>query len=372
MFKIVISGVNLTDSGKLSVLQDCLNALIKIKEHTELDITVLVHNASLVDEYKDHIKILAFPDIKSSWIKRVKFEYFYSKKLSLQLKPDLWFGLHDMTANVVCPYQVVYCHNSAAFYDVDYKNFFTDIKFTLFNLFYKYLYRINIKRNRYVIIQQIWLRKIFEDLYDVKTIVAYPIREIFATTSGPESIAKLDLHFNVPTFFYPSFPRVYKNYEVLFDAVKILNKKGVQCQVVVTLDGSENNYAKKIADTYRHIPNIKFIGLQDRQSINELYKQSHCLVFPSKLESWGLPISEFKEFNKPMLIARLPYADETVGNYNEVSYFPINDASKLAVLMEQFINGTIQYDGNSALQPADPFFNNWDSLMTFLTDRKNY
>ena len=32
------------------------------------------------------------------------------------------------------------------------------------------------------------------------------------------------------------------------------------------------------------------------------------LIFPSLLETWGLPISEFEQTNKKMILANLPYA----------------------------------------------------------------
>lgn len=41
------------------------------------------------------------------------------------------------------------------------------------------------------------------------------------------------------------------------------------------------------------------------------------LIFPSKLEIFGLPISEFSKCDKPMLIADLPYV-------HEIAYSPSN------------------------------------------------
>lgn len=52
----------------------------------------------------------------------------------------------------------------------------------------------------------------------------------------------------------------------------------------------------------------------------KLYNTSDCLIFPSKLETWGLPISEMKFFGKPILIADELYAKETVGGYDKVQF----------------------------------------------------
>jgi hypothetical protein len=46
----------------------------------------------------------------------------------------------------------------------------------MFNLFYRYLYGIGIRRNRYVIVQQEWLRDEFKRLFSVQNvIVAHPV-----------------------------------------------------------------------------------------------------------------------------------------------------------------------------------------------------
>ena len=55
------------------------------------------------------------------------------------------------------------------------------------------------------------------------------------------------------------------------------------------------------------------------------YAKADCLLFPSKLETWGIPISEFQQTGKPMLVIDLPYAHETVGSYHAVSFFPPGD-----------------------------------------------
>lgn len=56
---------------------------------------------------------------------------------------------------------------------------------------------------------------------------------------------------------------------------------------------------------------INFIGFVDKNTLFIYYENSSCMIFPSKVETWGLPISEFSEFNKPMLLADLPYTHET-------------------------------------------------------------
>ncbi len=91
------------------------------------------------------------------------------------------------------------------------------------------------------------------------------------------------------------------------------------------------------------------------------------VVFPSKLETWGLPIIEAKEFNKPIFLADLPYAYETLGIYDKAKFFDINNPMALAELIIEFVNGDLIYDKTTSSN--DDIFPDWDSLVVKLLDR---
>ena len=160
--KIVVSAVNLTEFGPLSILKECLEFLSN--NFADLyEIIALVNDKSLF-EYKN-IRFYEFPLAKKSWLIRLYYEYIYFKYFSTNIKPYLWLSLHDITPNVTSKIQAVYCHNPSPFYSLSLREaYLGGIKFLLFNLFYRYLYAINIKRNDYVIVQQDTLRNKFNTL----------------------------------------------------------------------------------------------------------------------------------------------------------------------------------------------------------------
>ncbi|MFD2873855.1 glycosyltransferase [Mucilaginibacter ximonensis] len=340
---------------------------MKAGNNIEHEVIVLVHSKSLVTEFINNFEIREYPLVKTSWIRRVKFEYFTSKKLSKQIKPDLWFSLHDMTPNVDCKTQVVYCHNPSPFYKLTFKEKLLDIKFALFNAFYKYLYQINIKRNRFVIVQQNWLRDEFIKLFGVNTIVAYPL------INNDFSFSKEVIENDVSKFsiFYPSFPRIFKNFEVLLEAGKILSTYRNDFEIIVTIRGDENKYAISLFERYKQYDCIKFVGKLTRNQVYNYYNEVACLAFPSKLETWGLPISEFKQFNKPILAANLPYAKETVGEYGCVKFFDSTNAYELAEYLSKLIDGNLEFDRYKTLVPAAPFASNWAQLFDIILQQKD-
>ena len=58
-----------------------------------------------------------------------------------------------------------------------------------------------------------------------------------------------------------------------------------------------------------------------------------------------MPISEAKALGKPLLIAELPYAHETVGTYDKVSFIDPFDAMGLANKMKSIMDGKFKFSG---------------------------
>lgn len=333
--KIVISGINLIDGGPLSVFHDLLDDLYNNKYYLLYDIVILVGNKELFSKYEKNFDIIEYKKAKKSWLFRIYYEYFAFYFLSLKLKPYLWLSMHDMTPLVKSKVQAVYCHNASFSYKMKMKEIKYEKKLFLFTKFYKYLYRINIKRNDYVIVQQKWLKDSFEKMFNIdNVIVAKPT----VKTSSNKSEYKTDN--KITTFIFAAYPRVYKNFEVICEAVESITDSCVDnFKVYLTIDGTECDYSRDIYNKYSHIKNIEFTGLLDRKKLFELYEEVDCLIFPSKLETWGMPITEFKSLNKPVLAIDLPYAHETIGTYDKATFFKNNDNKDLANIMKKAIKG---------------------------------
>jgi len=361
---IVISAVNFVEGGPLSILRDCLSFASRyLSPH--YDVVALVHKASLLNT--PEIRFIEFPKAKSSWLARLNHEYRLFHRLSLQLKPLLWFSLHDMTPNVAAVRRAVYCHNPAPFYRLSWRDIWLEPSFAFFNLFYRWLYQINIHKNDYVIVQQDWLRGRFKKMFELRrVIVAYPeisIRQFSAESKPNKRICR---------FFYPAFPRVFKNYELVGEAARILVERGIdKFEVLLTIDGSENRYSNSIIQRFGKLAPLKFIGLQDRNEVFELYSLVDCLIFPSKLETWGLPISEFMAQQKPILAADLEYAHETVGEYSMAQFFGPRNAQELADLMLAVIDDSFKPAKLPARQPKDPFARGWGQLFKLLLENQS-
>jgi glycosyltransferase involved in cell wall biosynthesis len=362
MKTIVVSGINLFRGGTLKVMQDCVASLSAFAG-TDYTVIALVHDESQYPEY-GNVKYVSYPKSRKSYLFRLYYEYIGFKQLSKRLKPFLWLSMHDVTPNVSAEKRIVYCHNSFPFYKAGIRGLFLQRNIYLFSIFTKFIYRINIKKNDYVIVQQEWMRRAFKQLFSIdNVVVALPFTDSEAviaderTKSGNEKCI----------FFYPLTPMIHKNVEVIGKAASILEKEEFTgFEVILTTDGTENAYAKSLLKKYGLLKTIRFAGFLSREEMNCYYQQSDCLLFPSKVETWGLPITEAKEYAMPVIVSDLPYARESVGKYDKVKFFDPDNAMELAHTMKMFISGRLVYDATEAIVYKEPFTRNWDELIRFL------
>ena len=354
---IVVSGINFFEGGPLSIMKDALNSL-STKYADKYKIIALVHRKNVYEI--ENIEFVEFPKSRTSWFFRLYYEYVYFKKFSKKIKPTYWISMHDITPNVISKHQFVYCHNPAPFFNPKK----SDIKYSfntfLFSKLYKYLYRINIYKNTSIIVQQDWLRNEFQKKWKLKNIiVAHPENEHQKSNTVTKEKAKESMK----SLIYPGFPRSFKNFEIICEAFKQLEPAyQKKLKIYLTLDEGLNKYARDVVLKYKKHANIVFTGLLKREEVFEYYNSVDGLVFPSRLETWGLPLSEFKSYNKPIIAARLPYAFETIGNYDKAAYFDPNNSEELSKLFKNFIDNILDFEQVKREESSQTIVKGWESL----------
>jgi glycosyltransferase involved in cell wall biosynthesis len=168
---------------------------------------------------------------------------------------------------------------------------------------------------------------------------------------------------SVKNFLYPSFPRAFKNFETLLDAWEILSKDdNWSGNLTITLNGNENRYARYLRKKYCHLKNVNFAGILNKDEMQEIYKASDCLIFPSKLETWGLPLSEAISYNLAILAADLPYAHEAIGSYKKAAFFSPTSKIELSEKMRKISKGELEFFAPQQESVPPPYASNWTTL----------
>ncbi|VVE21446.1 glycosyltransferase [Pandoraea fibrosis] len=362
MKKFVISGVNLTEGGTLTVLQDSLEAAERYLGD-EWEIIGLVHDKALFTS--NRIRFLEFPAVKKSWLARLRFEFIGCHRLAKELAPDFWLSMHDVTPRIGKVPQATYFHNATLYSPIGLREIIFEPKHLAFSLLYRYVCACFIRSTKYVIVQQDVVRGQLRKYLKVNNIVvANPLKE------GEEGcLTKMGALHN---FIYPTLPRPFKKIEILLEAWSLLQSStDWTAQLVVTIDGTENSYARMLLQKYGGLRGVSFVGRLSKERMADAYDGADCLVFPSTRETWGLPLTEAKAKGLAILAAELPYAHETVGVYDGVSFFNPESPQVLAEKIKAVASGTLTFDPCVQKNPAPPYARNWRELFEILVGRSS-
>ena len=369
MKTIVISAVSLRKGGTLTILRNCLSFLSESALSKEYRIIALVHKKELANF--PNIQYVEMPDIIKGWGRRLWCEYVTMFQLSKAFDPVyLWLSLHDTTPRVKAERQAAYCQTSFPFYKWHWRDFLFDYKIPLFSIFTRLVYRINVHKNIYLIVQQEYLRQGLSKMLGVEKkhfIVAPP--ELKRYDLSP-SVKHKNIYY---TFLFVSTPDCHKNFETLCEAARLLENEIGQnsFRVLLTIDGTENKYSRWILKKWGKVNSIRFEGLMDQNKLFNCYASVDCLVFPSKVETWGLPISEFMSTGKPMLLADLPYAYGAAAGSKKTAFFSPEDASQLKIMMKRLVEKDESDLQNVRLKEIDnPKAFSWKELFHYLLCEK--
>lgn len=128
----------------------------------------------------------------------------------------------------------------------------------------------------------------------------------------------------------------YKNFEL---AIRIADRLHRELVIVGNqLTQSEEGLISRLA------PNLKYecFGIADSETLQQLYADSYCLLYPSSMEGFGIPIIEAQMAGCPVVISSAPACVETGGTGVLVS--PQEDVESFCHEIDKLSNDSIVKD----------------------------
>jgi glycosyltransferase involved in cell wall biosynthesis len=113
-------------------------------------------------------------------------------------------------------------------------------------------------------------------------------------------------------FVYVSSAEPHKNHAALLDTWAILADQGVRPNLALTV--SESSPVAQLIERSKNTHGLKItnFGTLQHGDVQALYANSKALIFPSKLESFGLPLLEAQQLGMPILAPELDYVRDVV------------------------------------------------------------
>ena len=328
--RIMVFDVPAESGGALTILNQYYDTAIKDKEN---DWVFVVSTPELKET--DNVKVLNYPWIKKSWFHRLYFDKLVANKLVDKYNVDEILSLQNVVVPKVKVKQTLYLHQPLPFVEKRY-GLTEDFKFWLYqNVISKMIFK-SIRAADKVIVQTKWIRDAAIKKANVKKekfILKQPelnvsVKKLYTSDEKSDKL-----------FFYPASGLVYKNHEVIVNACKILKDKGISnYKVIFTLKGDENKHIRKLREIVldEDLP-VEFIGSIDIATVYEYYSKS-ILVFPSYIETFGLPMLEAKMHESPILASDCAFSNEILGGYGKVDFFNPFDDYELARHIQTYIN----------------------------------
>lgn len=283
-----------------------------------------------------------------------------------KIYPDLILSLQNTGVRFGNVKQIIYLHQSIPYAKESNWNPLKKDERKMW--FYKYLYKIwidlSIKKDHKIVVQTNWMKDaLIEDGYNEENII---ISKPNISNIDVEEVETIQLEEKKCYFFYPAADYKYKNHDVIIEALNLIKQEDInllkRIRVIFTLSKESKHYYK--VNKYKLDENIQFLSSLEYKEVLRFYKSSNVVIFPSYIETLGLPLLEASMFGKKILVADCCYSREVMEGYNNVKFIEYKDAITWANAIKESINN--DYD-NETSRKID-YNAGWDDFNKVLYD----
>ncbi|ANZ46341.1 glycosyltransferase [Cloacibacillus porcorum] len=309
---ILVYDVAASASGALSVLNDFYE-VVKKYEDKSIHWIFVISTPTL--EETDNIKIIRLPWVKKSWGHRLYCDHFTAPELIRKNKIDKVLSLQNVLIPHINVPQIMYLHQSLPFAEYKFALTESPLFWVYQNVISKFIFD-GIKKAKRVVVQAEWMKKACVEKTGADSDKISVIPPVISIT--PQEMFDYE-NMDILSFIYPSSPLMYKNHKVIIEACKQLINDGItNFRVIFTMTGTENKLARQLYDEVeKYSLPIEFVGVLSRNELFDWYPKA-VLIFPSYIETFGLPLLEAKIHGTPVIAADTLFAKEILNDYQHV------------------------------------------------------
>lgn len=326
MKNIVVIATASRASGALSIYKQFLSHL---KKHIGTDKYFIFIHPTMPKELIAGVEYVEIDT--TNYLKRIYFDWFGCKKKlqSKGIKPDVIISLQNVMVRGGdrCK-SVVYYHQPLPFYKQRWNPFKKDER-ALF--YYKYIYplfvKLSLNKDTKVIVQIPFIKRGFVKKFNFieeNVYVLFPDVERIDV----ERIEPYKYQSGTINLIYPATPLLYKKHITIIEALRIIKEKNYAInpiKVYFTFNKGENNFIDSKVEEYELQDMVVYLGVVSHEILLSMYKSCSALLFPSVIETLGLPLLEAASFGKPIIVSDLDYSREVLLGYNGQKYITPNE-----------------------------------------------
>ena len=343
MKTIIINATAIVSSGSLTILKDFIAYILQLEAQSYH--FILFTGTKSVFITQKHLKV--FEIEKQNWRARIAWDKKNLQKFCEKEKiiPDIVISFQNTCSKFTRVYkntkQIVYFHNVLPIENYSWNPFKKQERILFL---YRYIYGFFVNRwnnnVEYIVQLQNVKDKFCNKFKNIKKERVHVIRPNLPKIDI-ENIEQKELFKEKKIFIYPATPFEYKNHKVIIEAVKLLkinNKLANNLSIIFTVP-KDSKVAYEITKN-RLEDIIKCTGSVPYDELLTYYKRCNGLLFPSKIESFGIPLIEAAIFGLPIIASDLPYSHDVLSEYEGAYFADINSPKQWKKQIENIINNS--------------------------------
>lgn len=317
-----------------------------------------------IDPAMDHPKISGVNYIMKethSWWDRIWWDRKGVKlwMTNNHIIPDVIVSLQNTGIITDCK-QVIYYHQSIPFYPKKWNPFKASERIMfLYKYIYPWFVSSTLNKKTDVVVQIPFIKRCFVEKFKIdqaRVHVFFP--DIKKNNIDQVIPARLD--FNLYHFIYPAVAESYKGHCVLVEAIAELKQRDpvLAAKIRIHLTITPNDYpslytiicAKKVEGQF------VWQGRMEYTTLLSFYKAVQGLLFPSTIETLGLPLIEAASFGLPILVSDACYSHEVIGDYLGGHFLSPDDHKQWSYAIEELCNFPFSYPALQIKESSWPLF----------------
>lgn len=318
---IVVSTAAARTSGALTIYNQFLTHL---RERRDGNRYLLFVDREMPQPAMDGVEY-ADVDLRS-WSRRILFDASGCRELceARGVRPDVLVSLQNTGVRYPGVPQVIYYHNSLPFYPRRWNPLRREERpLFLYAWMYPLFVRASLPAGADVVVQIPFIRRGFVRRYRWP---AERIHVLFPDVEEvePSTVADYPFEPGCAHFVYPAQDFAYKEHRTLLEALKVIRRSqpelAARIRIHLTVAEGQNRRFEAAAATggvgmcfVRH-------GYVSHDELLSMCKSAHGLLFPSTVETLGLPLLEAASLGTAVVAADLDYAHEVLGDYPGAAY----------------------------------------------------
>lgn len=357
---VIVNATSIYSSGTLTVLRQFLSNIERYSARNRYYVFV-----SPIPHFVSYENVTYIPIITSRRMGRIFWDErgFKKQVKKIGVNPDVIVSFqntgvkYDKSIPQIWYFQQALCVESYKW------NLFTNTSLFYYRNILSFFIRKHLRKNTYIVTQIPSVREKFIKRFNVNPDNVSVITPDMDFVKNIKVIdIKMDekfIHFIYPATYYP-----YKNHIDIVNCLSVLRATSFpsieSLRVHLTLDEKEAESLVQIMEEKGVRDNFVFDGKMPYETLLSMYKESNGLLFPSYIESFGLPLIEAAYYGCPIIVSDMPYAHDVLAGYEGANYVKLHDMDSWCDAITKISGSKIRYGKYDAEK------SNWKSFFELI------